>query len=107
MTFSEAAKYYLADLGTIVRQSLMAAGLFYVGLLILGTAVRLLRSGKFSPEIFSSLLPFTALVFFGTLAFALIGSYLVRSRFRREHYSRATDAKTLNAAFEKKYRKKR
>lgn len=105
MSLAEATKYYLADLPAILRRALLAAGALYVALLVLGTIVRLIESGKFSTEIFSSLVPFAIFVFAATAVFALAGSVLVRSRFRREHYSRAKDAKTLNAAFKKKYRK--
>ncbi|MEM7516524.1 MAG: hypothetical protein AAF368_06345 [Planctomycetota bacterium] len=104
MKASEAAKYYFADLPAILRRSLIAAGALYLGVLVLGIVVRLLRSGKFSTEIFSSLVPFAGLVFLAATLFALAGSVLVRRRFKREHYSRATDARTLNTAFEKKYR---
>ncbi|MEE4210866.1 MAG: hypothetical protein V2I43_16575, partial [Parvularcula sp.] len=76
----------------------------YLGLALIAVLARLSGSGKFDPSVFVSVWPvaaFTALAVFG---FALTGSILVRSRFRREHFSQVDDAAFLDQEFRKRYR---
>lgn len=102
-----AARYYLADLGTILRNGTLAAIAVTLILAFIGMAARLGRSGKFDPEVFLSVWPVGVLTFAGVVGFALTGSVLVRQRFRREHYSSVDDPVFLDRQFRKTYRKKR